>query len=130
MVDIREIKLLEDKRRQHRKELYKKIYEMFERKIRQCVELNATNVFLTVPSLVMGFPAFDRAVACNYLARQLRNGGFEVRHVGDHDLYVSWAQASGSSRRKEPSREEEVDPLLDDFPTLMNLKKAANKYRK
>jgi hypothetical protein len=50
MIDIHEIRKLDVKRQEIKKELYKKIYEQFERKIRQQVELGRDKfVLLQVP---------------------------------------------------------------------------------
>jgi hypothetical protein len=128
MIDIHEIRRIDVKRQEMKKELYKKIYEQFERKIRQQVELGREKyVFLQVPSYVLGFPKFDRAAAATYLSRQFRRSGFNVEVTGV-TLLVSWfPKVVGAKKEKVRAGKEEL-PM--EFPTLMNLRKAASAYRK
>jgi hypothetical protein len=87
------------------------------------VELGHKQVFLTVPSFVVGYPTFDRGAAARYMTRQLKLGGFDVRLVSDYDMYVSWIIPK-------KVKEKVVEPDETEFPDLMNLKKMADKYRR
>lgn len=121
MISINDVAKIDEKRKKIKKEIYKKIYEQFSRKIKQCVELGHKQVFLTVPVFVIGCPTFDRGAATKYVARQFHLSGFTVQRIGDYELYISW---DISKKNIEKVVEE------PDFPNLMNLKKIANKYRK
>jgi hypothetical protein len=123
MISINEVTKIDEKRKQIKKEIYTRIYEQFSRKIRQCVELGHKQVFLTVPSFVVGYPTFDRGAAARYIMRQLKLGGFDVRLVSDYDMYVSWIIPK-------KVKEKVVEPDETEFPDLMNLKKMADKYRR
>jgi|SRR5210317_2158859 hypothetical protein len=123
MININDIIEIDDKKKRIKKEIYKKIYDQFSSKIKQCVELGHKQVFLTVPVILIGYPVFDRSAAARYIARQFELGGFVVQLMGDHDVYVSW---NVSKKKKERETEDEDDV---EFPNLMNLKKMANKYR-
>jgi hypothetical protein len=72
----------------------------------------------------MGYPAVDRQAAAKWLARQFERSGFKTSVVND-DVYVSWSHAG---RRKRPAYEETPDDDIE-FPSFVNLKKAADKYR-
>ena len=122
MISINDVTKIDEKRKQIRKEIYTRVYEQFSRKIKQCVELGHKQVFLTVPSYLVGYPVFDRNAAARYVARQFILGGFQVQIIGDYDVYVTW-----QIPKKKKEKEKVVD---DDFPNLMNLKKMANKYRR
>jgi hypothetical protein len=50
-------------------------------------------------------------------------GGFDVRLVGDYDMYVSWVIPKKVKQKVEEHDETE-------FPDLMNLKKMADRYRR
>lgn len=123
MISIDEVTKIDEKRKQIRKEIYTRIYEQFSSKIRQSVEYGHKQIFLTVPSFVLGYPSFDRSAAARYLVRQLMLGGFTVKLVSDYDLYVSWI----ISKKKKERKNEESD---QEFPNLMNLKKIANQYKR
>jgi len=127
MINVRDIAKIENKRKELKKEIYKKIYEQFSRKIRQTVELGQKQVFLNVPAFLVGFPTFDREKAVEYLKRQLERAEFVVVQTGSYELHVTW----NIKRPKEDDHHQrEEEPGFDEFPTLMNLKKAANKYRR
>jgi len=123
MISINDVTKIDEKRKQIRKEIYTRIYEQFSRKIKQCVELGHKQVFLTVPSFVVGYPTFDRGAAARYMMRQLKLGGFDVRLVSDYDMYVSWIIPK-------KVKEKVIEPDETEFPDLMNLKKMADKYRR
>lgn len=123
MISINDVTKIDEKRKQIKKEIYTKIYEQFSRKIKQCVELGHKQVFLTVPSFVLGYPTFDRCAAAKYIVRQFILGGFDTRLIGEYELYVSW-----SVPRKDKHKLSEPDEVA--FPDLMNLRKMANKYRR
>ena len=122
MLSIADVSKIDDRRKQIRKEIYTKIYDQFVSKIKQAVELGCKQIFLSVPSFVVGYPTFDRNQAAKYIARQFLRGGFSVQMITPVELYVTWY----APRKKRERREEEEEV---EFPTLMNLKKMANKYR-
>ena len=122
MLSIADVSKIDDRRKQIRKEIYTKIYDQFVSKIKQTGELVCKQIFLSVPSFVVGYPTFDRNQAAKYIARQFLRGGFSVQMITPVELYVTWY----APRKKRERREEEEEV---EFPTLMNLKKMANKYR-
>jgi len=123
MISINDVTKIDEKRKQIRKEIYTRVYEQFSRKIKQSVELGHKQVFLTVPTFVIGYPTFDRGAAARYVARQFKLGGFDVRLVGDYDMYVSWVIPKKVKQKVE-------EPDETEFPDLMNLKKMADRYRR
>ena len=127
MISVDDISRIAEKRNRLRKETYVKLYEQISKKIRQSVELGHKYVFVQIPSFVMGYPHFDRIKATQYLVRQLHIGGFMVQHIGDFELCISWRPRK--LKNDTQKKQDEEDDQLEDFPTLVNLKKAANKYR-
>jgi hypothetical protein len=107
MLDIREIEKIDHEKREKKKELYTKIYEQWERKIRAAVGLGHQKfLFLQVPRMVLGFPSFDRAKAARWLARQFEKGGFLVQLVGTdgQEVYVSWdVKKTKTTKKPEPA---------------------------
>lgn len=131
MIRVSDIEKIEDRRREVRKEIYTKLYEQFSRKIRQSVDFGQNQVFLTVPGYLLGYATFNRAHAATYLRRQLVRAQFEVSTVDAYTFYVRWGRKS-TAKQLEPSVRGASAPApdtSDDFPTLVNLKKAANKHR-
>ena len=63
MISINDVTKIDEKRKQIRKEIYTRVYEQFSRKIKQSVELGHKQVFLTVPTFVIGYPTYDRRAA-------------------------------------------------------------------
>lgn len=123
MLSINDVTKIDEKRKQIKKEIYKKIYEQFSGKIKQSVELGHKQIFLTVPTFLLGYPVFDRRLAAKYIARQFQLGGFTVKLLSDFDIYVSWIVPK---KKKEKVEDEEET----DLPNLLNLKKMANQYRR
>ena len=124
MISINDVVKIDDKRKQIRKEIYMKIYTQFSTKIKQSVELGHKQLFMTIPTFLIGYPAFDRSAAARYVARQFTLGGFTVQLVSDYDIYITWVKPKKKKEKGEQDEEE------GDFPNLMNLKKIANKYRR
>lgn len=124
MITIDEISKIADKRKRLKKETYVKLYEQISKKIRQSVELGNKYVFVQIPSFVMGYPHFDRRKATDYLIRQFKISGFMVQVIGEFEICISWR-----AKKVEKHTEEKSEEDFEDFPTLVNLKKTANKYR-
>jgi len=123
MLSINDVTKIDEKRKQIKKEIYIKIYEQFSTKIKQSVEYGHKQIFLTVPGFLLGYPTFDRRLAAKYVARQFELGGFTVKLLSDHDIYITWV-----TPKKKKERSEENDET--DLPNLLNLKKMANQYRR
>ena len=121
-----EIRKIDEKKLQLKKELYKNIYAQCERKIRRAVEMGQKSIVLRVPAFVVGYPPFDVETATRYLHRQFTRGGFTVQIITAADLLVSWEVRK---KKEEPKKMEEDDDHLSEFPSLMNLRKVANKWR-
>jgi hypothetical protein len=126
MLSISDVNKIDERRKQIRKEIYTRIYEQFVAKIKQSVELGCKQIFLQVPSFLIGYPSFDRQQAARYVSRQFLRGGFSVQLVSPTELYVAWYTPK---KKKELHEKIEVDDDTD-FPNLMNLKKLANNYRR
>lgn len=121
MISVDEISRMTEKKNKIKKETYVKLYEQASRKIRRTVDFGGKYVIFQVPSILLGYPTYDRLKATAYLKRQLDRGGFEVTVVDGYDLHITWKVTKVATK--------DVKPNEDDFPTLVNLKKAANKYR-
>ena len=124
MISVDEISRLTDKKNKLKKETYTKIYEQVSRKIRQSVDFGNKFTVFHVPSFLIGYPMFDRYKATAYIKRQLVRGGFDVVISGDQELHITW------TIKKVSDKKVEQETSIEDFPTLINLKKAANKYRR
>lgn len=118
MISVKQINAIQDRKSNIKKELYKEILSQFSKKIKLCVELGHTQVFLTVPEFVVGYPTFDREFATKYMIRQLTLLGYHVTEYAQYNIYVTWVRQN--------TKEEEMDIL----PSLVNLRKAADTIRK
>lgn len=123
MLTVDELSRSETKRQEIKKEMYKKIYETLSKKIKHASSLHRHDVFVTVPSFVFGYPAFDIQKATEYMRRQFQRGGFDCDYVDNRTLHVSW----GKKKKSEPPPSVTEDQEI--FPSFVNLKKIANKYR-
>ena len=127
MISVQEIHALEEKRKIIKKEIYKRIYEDISKKIRGAVSIGHKQIIVAVPNYLFGYPTFDHKKACDYMRRQLEHSGFTVHQLNNGELYVSWQK---EHRTIEPPPRHQQEEAEDDFPTLVNLKKIANKLRK
>ena len=122
----KKIKQIQENRRKIKKDIYTEIYSQFSRRILIAVENNHPQIFLTVPEFLVGHPIYDRTKATAYVKRQLENGKFKVMQVNEYELYISFAKTKTKSKRETKAPEEDDET---EFPTLVNLRKAANKLR-
>ena len=102
-----------------KKETYVELYKQISRKIRRAVEGQKKRVVFEVPA----FLVYDRLKATSYLKRQLELGGFIVHITGNFGLSITWKV------KKDKVGSGPMDHI-EDFPTLVNLKKVANRYRR
>lgn len=124
-VDLDKIVKIESVRKKIRKEIYTKIYEQFSRKIMHAAQTNQKQVFLVVPAYLIGYPVFDRNKATVYLKRQLELNKLNIIQIAEFEFHVSWNKKNTKKKKEKEKKEEDED----DFPTLINLKKAAAKYK-
>jgi len=127
MVTVDELRSIENNRKKIKKEIYTKIYEQFSRKIKHMAEMSQKQTFLKVPAVVVGYPTYNTRSAAFYLKRQLELGGFKVNIFSDAELHVSWEKEK--VRKKEKVKTIVEDDDFNSLPSLMNLKKAASKYK-
>lgn len=131
LISINEIHKIEDNRKKIKKETYKKIYDQVSKKIKNAVELGQKNVFVRIPTFILGLPSYDVGKACIYVQRQFINGGFYVCKTSEIDLYISWCKEK-NKKPKSHSQPAEMDTdMIDDpsLPSLVNLKKLASRYK-
>lgn len=121
MINVEEISQIVNKRNRMKKETYVEIYKQITRKVRRAVETGRKYIDAEIPPFLVGYIAYDRLQATNYIKRQLENAGFTVDVLRDFELRITW-KVTKTHRTNEPE--------IDEFQTLMNLKKAANRYRR
>ena len=126
MISVKDLAEKEKVRQNIKKELYKHIMAIFSRKIQTAFELKERTVILSVPPFVVGFPKYDLATAVKYLGRQLIRLGYQVNMISPMQFEVSWNLSMGATTNPEP---EVIDHQME-FPSLMNLRKAAARYKK
>lgn len=124
MINVEEISQIVNNRNRMKKETYVELYRQVTSKIRRAVETGRKYVLVEVPSFVIGYPTYDRLKATSYIKRQLELAGFDVAIIGNYEFRITWKV------KKNVRASDSVDDSLGDFPTLINLKKAANRYRR
>ena len=123
MLSVQDLAKMEKVRQDIKKEIYKSILGQFSRKIKARFDLGDKSTVLTVPPFVVGFPRYDLPIAVRYMGRQLVRLGYKVTMVTPTSYEVSWDKVK-------PAEEvETIEPEFE-FPSLMNLKKTADRYKK
>jgi hypothetical protein len=121
MITADELRRKEHDKNALKKETYQQILDGFFKKIKRSAEAGNKIVKLQVPNFVIGCPIFDRNHATTFLERQLVLCGYRVFHMSDNCIGVTWTSKKKKKKKRKPPEHEEL-------PSLMNLKKAANKY--
>lgn len=123
MLSVQDLAKMEKVRQDIKKEIYKSILGQFSRKIKARFDLGDKSTVLTVPPFVVGFPRYDLPTAVRYMGRQLARLGYKVTMVTPTSYEVSW------DKMKPVEEVETIEPEFE-FPSLMNLKKTADRYKK
>ena len=79
-----------EKKKEVRKETYRKILEIVSRKIKNAAEMNQVHIMVTIPPWVLGCPVYDLLLATNYIERQIKNGGYRTARINESSMYVNW----------------------------------------
>ena len=124
MINVAEISQIVNNRNRMKKETYVELYRQITSKIRRAVETGRKYILVEVPFFVIGYPTYDRLKATSYIKRQLELAGFDVAVIGNYEFRITWKV------QKNISAPVSVDESFGDFPSLINLKKAANRYRR
>lgn len=128
MIRASDLRKQDNERKNIKKETYKIILNGFMKKIKHSAENGDKFVFLKVPPVVFGYPMYDIREASTFLGRQLKLLGYVVNLVADNELCVTWGVVK---KIKPPPRihKQQTNDDSVDFTSLMNLKKAAEKYK-
>jgi hypothetical protein len=121
MLTAKDLAEKDRKRQNYKKETYKVILDQFLRKVKANFDLGLKTAQVTVPPMVIGYPRYDMAKASGYLHRQLVRLGYRIEVLGPNIMNISWMQ-----KVQDP---ETIEPEFE-FPSLINLKKTAQKYSK
>jgi hypothetical protein len=126
MLSAEDIQKIENKKKEIKKETYRRIFEQFSKKIKLSVEMGQKYAKLSVPPFILGYPTYDLSKAAMYLKRQLENSGFNVTMVDTITLEVTWSKNNKSVKnvKRPPEPDDEYS-----LPSLINLKKLANKHK-
>jgi hypothetical protein len=124
MINVAEISQIVNNRNRMKKETYVELYRQITSKIRRAVETGRKYILVEVPFFVIGYPTYDRLKATSYIKRQLELAGFDVAVIGNYEFRITWKV------QKNIRAPVSVDESFGDFPSLINLKKAANRYRR
>ena len=119
MITAQEIQQIEARCRNLKKETYKHILGLFDKKIRSAVALGFPQASMDIPAFVWGFPVYNIDAATEYIKRQLKKLGYTVQQDG-YALRVTWGRAQLAEG---PVNEDDEEGL----PSLVNLRKAASK---
>jgi hypothetical protein len=125
MISVKELAERDKARKNIKKEIYTSILNQFSRKIKARFDLGDKMTVVTVPPFVVGFPRYDLAEAVRYIGRQLTRLGYRINMVAPMSYEVSWEKLS----THQTLTEETVEPEFE-FPSLMNLKKTADRYKR
>ena len=112
-----------------RKDTYKKIYEQSSRQVQFAVSANQRQVHIQIPEFLLGYPAYNTERACMYIKRQFTLAGFDITDTTYTSFFVSWYPQAVAKRQVERVEEDVPFPEPEGLPSLINLKKAANRYR-
>jgi hypothetical protein len=126
-ITIQDIQKIEKSKQEIKKEIYKKIYDLLSKKIKNSVDLGQKQVMLRIPTYLLGYPTYDVARAGNYIERQFLRGGFIVHRISNVDIYVSWNIKN--NEKVKIKNDSESDFENESLPSLINLKKLASKYK-
>jgi len=90
-MDIYNLIKKQEKRKEYKEELFKKILQSAHRRIEFCSNSGDNYAIFTIPLYMPGFPLFDKGECCLYLLYELQQNGFEVRSYSDQYIYISWS---------------------------------------
>ena len=121
---VDEVQQIDHRKRELKKKLYTELYERASTKVRQVAELGLHETWVQIPSFLIGFPTFDLIKATQYVERQFINGGFFTHTYENGQIFISWYPKTSKKTKKSKPKEP-----VNEFASLANLKKAADKYR-
>ena len=82
--------LLDQGRRERKKQIYKKILEQCKDRILQYTGCNKYCCIFDIPIWKVGEPLYEWDKATSYVMKKLRKEGFVVTHVGYNKIFVNW----------------------------------------
>ncbi len=74
--------------------------QMFKSVLKLCIEkITSTNthtdntfIIFELPRVLIGYPAYDIQLCCNYIIRKLQSHGYSVQQINSNNLYIDWSK--------------------------------------
>ena len=92
MLTIKDIAKLSASKKDNHKELYQNILETIYKKIKLACQNNRKYLMYTFRPIIPGYPIYNIHHACEYAARKLKKGGFQVEcDYTNYIIHVYWS---------------------------------------
>lgn len=91
---IDEIRKLNRKRKELRKEAYRKVFQLCLHKIKLVAKTGFEHLYFELPLVVSGYPYYDINECIEYISKKLTN--LELRHrlMDKNHIYIEWKDES------------------------------------
>jgi hypothetical protein len=125
-MDIYSLIKKQEKRKEYKEELFKKILQLAHRRIEYCSNSGDNYAIFTIPLYMPGFPLFDKSECCVYLLYELKQNGFDVRSYSDQYIYISWTHVLEKYKVEKNLLEYEETKLLENSNVIDKTIKKSN----
>lgn len=88
-INVNNLQKIQLEKLETRKETYKKIYQMLEKKISIANNGGSSYIVFQVPQFLIGMPLFTTHECIEYLTNRLKNNGFKYI-IHEDIIIVSW----------------------------------------
>jgi hypothetical protein len=125
-MDIYNLIKKQEKRKEYKDELFKKILQQAHRRIEFCSNSGDKYAIFTIPLYMPGFPLFNKSECCVYLLYELQQNGFDVRSYSDQYIYISWSHVLEKYKSEKNLLEYEEPKLLENSNNVDKTIKKSN----
>jgi hypothetical protein len=131
VLSYNDIERKESVKKDHKKEVLVRILNLLSKRIEIAYSLGRKEIYLEIPEMIFGYPAYRLSFVTLYMNKQLQNLGYKTSILGRGLLHVSWRKIDTSVKVIEVKKNIKISNQPDlELETLSNLKKTANNLRK
>ena len=91
MINVDNLRKMNKKKKQAKKDVYKKILKLLINKVKLVANTEAIDCWYEVEYFLIGYPTYNIEDCCNYLVKKLKKSNFkEVTYFKPNIIYLNW----------------------------------------
>ena len=89
-LSIKDLYKIQERKETERIEIYNKIINKFNDKIKYLSKMNRVDFYYKLPDIIYGLPLYDKNACICYIIYKYRIKGFNVKYIYPNAIHINW----------------------------------------